>query len=280
MLSFLEMFLLGLVALMIALYVTKKSTSGSSKTIDISNVSSTISDAVNNGSVYVYTVTVSFDSSYLTSENLGSTFAYFSSSLDNVAVSSINQGYISEDGNGYQIQFTCTQIDGVFQGVQSFDAYFTLFNDDTADKSEYQTVALGPIQCIFEQTRIKTAQGLKRASDIGVGDALLQPQGGVSRVNKITKTLIPKYVPTKNTTVATMNDSRLFQYNNTIITYWHKVKLGAEMVLPCDHPQFRELINSGLEGRAYVYNFKLDTISDLIITEDDAILESLYPHLG
>jgi hypothetical protein len=147
-------------------------------------------------------------------------------------------------------------------------------NDISRKSSEYQTIEVGPINCIYEKTKILTKDGLKCAEDIFVGDQLLQPCGKTSKVNKITQTLIPIYG--KKDVVLTKNDARLFKYKNTIITYWHKILVGDSMILPVEHSDFKELVDSELRGNAKVFNFQLDSFEHFIITEDNIILESLF----
>jgi hypothetical protein len=143
-------------------------------------------------------------------------------------------------------------------------------------KKKYDALVNEPIPCIYEKTKIKTNEGLKAVEDVVDGDLILQPNGKISKVNKITKKLIPKFE--EDTIIISKNDSRLFKFKNTIVTYWHKILLGDEMVLPKDHPEFQELIDSDLKGKAKVYNFLLDDYDDLIITEDSIVLESLRPY--
>ena len=105
----------------------------------------------------------------------------------------------------------------------------------------------------------------------------MQPCGRTSKIQKITKTIIPNSKLKSNNEVIE-NSKRLYKYKNTIITFWHKILLGDEIVLPKDHPEFIEFIDSELEGNGYVYNFLLDDYDDLIITEDSVVLESLKPY--
>ena len=280
-----EVFLLFLALTFIALYFTKnQSCRGSGKIIDIYDVEfQTSSENGFTPEIIINTGTLTFKSKYLTRyNNVPDVFAYFSSNNNNLGLVAKDNGDIVTGLSPGTFQTTFKYV--IFDGSSNLNVYvYWILSTDNSDygdpeqrrdKSDYQEINIQNIPCIFEQTLVKTATGLKRTKDITVGDALVQPSGRLSRVNKIAKKLIPKY----DANAVKLPDSRLYQYGNTIITHWHKIQRGEEMVFPMNHPEFRELVNSGLEGRAYVYNFKLDHDSDLIITEDEVVLESLYKY--
>lgn len=239
--------------------------------LNVNNQDVNISDA---NILYVSTLQLALTSTY--SGDMTNVFAHFKSSNEEVAVYSKGIVEPDDDPGYYNVELKIAQIDGGV-GITSSNIYVVFHNIVTNETSEQFLLEVGPIQCIYEKTKISTKDGLKCAEDVVVGDEILQPCGKTSKVQKITQTLISQHLGNTSNEVID-NSKRLYQFKNTIVTYWHKIMLGDEMVLPKDHPDFQELMDSDLIGKANVYNFLLDDYDDLIITEDLVILESLKPY--
>ena len=248
--------------------------------IDISNITvSSLGEPENIGEgniLYVYDYQINFNSTYVPSTSWSEdVYAYFDSDLVGNKLAIWSTGaVIEEEAGNFYINLKIAQIDGGV-GTLSTSLYFILQDDVTNVSSEYQQIVVGNIQCIYEKTLLKLKDGMKCAQDINVNDLMLQPNGKTSKVLKIKKTLIKNKEELLNV-LNDFNDHRLFKHKNTIITYWHKIKLNEEMILPKDHSEFNEYTN--IEN-LYVYNFVLENYDDFIITEDDIILESLKPYV-
>ena len=144
-----ELFLLALALIFVILYSTKSTSTQttspvSATVIDINNLTSSVSDPVNNGTVDIYTVTVTFESDYLNEGNVNVSYAYLSIGNANIAINTIDEGSLVYDVNQgtFTFQFYYCQVN---EGSTEFDVWVVIHNDDTTESSEYQTISLGPI---------------------------------------------------------------------------------------------------------------------------------------
>jgi len=148
-------------------------------------------------------------------------------------------------GGNYQLQIKCSA-----EGVQTATYLGTVFN----------------ATCMLGFVSLLTSEGSKHASSVQVHDLMLQPDGSYSTVEEVQKSLIS--LDTK------LPDRRLFstQDKKVVVTYWHMVKLLDQWVLP---ETCMDEVTDQFPSENFVYHFKLTTASDVLMTENGLVIESL-----
>ena len=147
------------------------------------------------------------------------------------------------------------------------------------------------VQCIEASVELATARGAVRADAVAVGDAMLQPDGSVSRVLAVRESVLQEGMLPR--------DRRLFAdaSGRVVVTAFHalslqgpptpagsteaanKAETARHLLRAYEHPLMDEIVRPQLPAR--VYHFVLERPADLLnVAGTTAWLESLQPTPG
>jgi hypothetical protein len=142
---------------------------------------------------------------------------------------------------------------------------FTFNIKSTLDSNTVSNTSTFAITCMLGHVPIQTSEGVKLAKDVSVGDKFVQNDGIVSQVVRVKNDVITEQTK--------MPDARLFAKDDIVITYWHKVLVNGEWVLP-ETAGWRE-ITGQMALPLDIFHFELEKPSDVIVS-GSTVLESLY----
>jgi hypothetical protein len=161
---------------------------------------------------------------------------------------------IANDGENWTADVATTT-----NATFTFDIYTTLDSNTVSSSVDFA------ITCMLGHVPILTSNGVKLARDVVCGDKFVQPNGDLSEVKRVMSDVI-----TENTKIP---DARLFVNDEAVITYWHKVLVNGEWMLP-EAAGWLE-VTGQMALPLDIFHFALEKPSDVIMSKG-LILESLY----